>query len=178
MLGLYGSLLTRLMLTLCFSISCVTAHMNSLPGSTCNGFGYFSFLLYILSNALATSLLSFEVSGSASLYLLPISTTVKAYLYVLWPTVSYDKNNKSAWWISFGVETSKLGLTIFFCAGKYICHTACFFCFFFNNSNACFSLTFASLDIFLIAEWPLQNLLGLYYIFSMSYFFCLKNKYK
>ena len=73
-------------------------------------------------NALATPLLSLEISGSASMYLVPRSTRVKAYLYVLFIlptlTVSYGKHNKSAWCTSFSADTSNLGLIIFFGAGK------------------------------------------------------------
>ena len=97
--------------------------------------------------------------------------------------MSYGKNNKSAWWTSFGVETSNLGLTIFFCAGKYICHNACFFVvvFFFNNSNACFSLTFASLDIFNCWMTSQKSFGTVLYLFHVLFFSAWKiniNKYK
>ena len=54
-------------------------------------------------------------------------------------------------------HTSNLGPVIVLGAGISICPIACFF----KNSNACFSMTFASLDNILIADWPLQNPLGL-----------------
>ena len=73
-------------------------------------------------------------------------------MYVLFvlPTliVSYGRNNKSAWCTSSFADTSNLGLIIFLGAGKYICQIACFL----KNLNACFSVTFASLDNRLIAD--------------------------
>ena len=76
---LCSSVLPRLIFTLCFFINCVTEPMTSLTGSTCNNSGYFNFRLYLFSNAFSTYLLYFEVSDSASLYLMAISTTVNAY---------------------------------------------------------------------------------------------------
>ena len=66
----------------------------------------------------ATSVLSLEVSGSASLYLVARSTRVKANLNVLFIillilTVPYGKNNKSAWCTPFSADTSNLGLIMF-----------------------------------------------------------------
>ena len=79
-------------------------------------------MAYLFLNALITSLLSSEVCGAASVYIVLTSTSVRAYLHVLFVlptfTVSNGRNNKSAWCTSSFVETSNLGLVIFLGAGK------------------------------------------------------------
>ena len=126
---------------LCFSISSVTAPMNSRPGSTCKSCGHFKGpRLKIFFKALATSAESFEVKGSASLKRLATSTTVKAYyLYVFLPrprhTESFWRKRRSAWWTTFGVDTSNLGRGMCFGAGRYICRRACHIRHFFAASS-------------------------------------------
>ena len=105
-----------LILKLCFSISCVTAPLNSLPGSSCNNLGYFKCLLYIFFKCFNNF---FAVFGSQWFYLIIPCSNInhfqsKIVCFVCSPNHNSIKWQKqSAWCTSYFAKTSNLGLIIF-----------------------------------------------------------------